>query len=292
MKTLVPAASLVLLVACRSSDYSVTARVEPWESDDTFLTVVEVEKTRPDGKREVVAMPRVVLPAGEEAVLTTRDGDGARTLSVIVQMPELHALERGAQVRTVVFEGDGSVSRSSARVAVPHEAAAEARLSFSFVRENVREVVQHLARRSGKRLVAPPGLAGEVTLAADDVSAETALALALEPLGFGLRCVDGTLHVQPVDVDRTIGLHFLRTDVHEAIGAISGAGKVEITVAPGVSGTVSIGVEGVSWELALRAVAEAAGARVERSGEGAAARVLVVPAKGPAQSPAKGIAKE
>jgi hypothetical protein len=253
--------------------YTVSGHCEPWGIGDAYLTVVEVSLLAPDGTRTSTLAPRVVVQAGDRAEIALGNVDGSSDLAIQVTMPDKEALADGALVHVRVPKG--AVARPS-QLRVPIRARettrrAWPRFSCSFHDADVMVVVDQLSSGTATHVSVPHGLEGEVTLVAENLTCRTGLALAVHALGYAVEERGESLLLVP-DTSQSaecIDVRFEDADVRSALQTVALAAGADVVTAPNVEAQVTLTARGVPWQLAVEAIAEAAGCRVDYEGESA-----------------------
>ncbi|MCP3919515.1 MAG: hypothetical protein GY711_28590 [bacterium] len=269
--------------AVRQDDVVVTAKLREQVDADTYELQVEIERVGEDGGRELLGSPKMLLTAGQTAEVVTV---GDQTISVSAELPAASSLTADALIAVSMQDGNRVVNapelvlpmptvlREEDQASVP--AAPNRRVSIAFLDEDVRTVVEAIAREAQQNIIMPAAVQGKVTLNVRDVSWHRALELALEPLALSAYAEGDILRIErspTVSQHCQVWLNFVDEDFNRIVEAIAEQAHINVVIDPMMPSNVTLRAEGVSWLTALETAAEAVGCLVFVSPDGTAVRV-------------------
>ncbi len=193
-----------------------------------------------------------VVPGAErweaiwQKVVVVIDPSQASLSSVRIEWPGVPAYRRGPATPTK-----------------PRQSPGPAPISLHFQDGDLNDMYRLFADITGLNVVVRPGVGGYATLQFKDLPWDDALYRILAPNGLAYVLVGPVLEIGPPEelppprefVGKPTEVDFRQVDLREALTRIAKAGGRNVSVAPGVAGSVTLKLSGVPWDQAFDLVA-------------------------------------
>jgi len=249
-----------------------------------FARVLQDYRQNKDAMAQLILALGGVIPGAErweaiwQKVVVVIDPTQASLSSVRIEWPGVPARRRGpvtlARPRRAGTEGSVVVRRASPEIPGWQEdkgaAATGARpstgpapISLHFQDGDLSDIFRLFADITGLNVVVHPGVGGYATLQFKDLPWDDALYRILAPNGLAYVLVGPVLEIAPPAelppsrefVGKATEVDFRGVDLREALTRVAKTGGRNVSVAPGVAGTMNLKLWGVPWDQAFDLIA-------------------------------------